>query len=333
MLYYLRYYYLFKYFYNSKLSLQAIYNVLVGALFCLLAWAVYYVVLVVLEPFLVPLFWAVMTGFVLHPYKTDFTEYVTKWIESLNNQDRPAVLTSIANFCQFIDWSCATIGSKIFSKWKMVMVVLITLPIYHYVTFYPLDVTTPVIISKIWNIFEIVEFISWPIVATLSITYFISVLILWTEERHGIFQMFGCCLWLVVALFAINLVWPPFWMLSMLGIILYSVSKFAKIIGDSKDEPDSKSKRMRFRRAVLTVLNRLNSTNHAIPEQTGSGNHYTGNLNQPSAASTPNPNLLNLDRVDKIEHPSVCALKSMKKPHLKNLNSPSISETPLSGNR
>ena len=36
---------------------QAIYNVLVTALFCILAWAVYYVVLIVLEPFLVPLFW------------------------------------------------------------------------------------------------------------------------------------------------------------------------------------------------------------------------------------------------------------------------------------
>ena len=52
---------------------QAVYNVLAVAVFGGVLFAAYYV-MVVLEPFLMPIFWAFMTGFVIHPYKTQFAD-------------------------------------------------------------------------------------------------------------------------------------------------------------------------------------------------------------------------------------------------------------------
>ena len=167
------------------------------ALFCILAWAVYYVVLIVLEPFLVPLFWvrnsilnltnkiiiffcerkndliyvimnfnfnfswntilkAVLTGFVIHPYKSQLSEFLRDWISSLENKDKPAFISISGDLLRFVDWSCESIGSKIFSKWKLVLFMAIALPIYHFVTFYPLDVLTPGIISQIWHAFKFI---------------------------------------------------------------------------------------------------------------------------------------------------------------------------------
>ena len=129
---------------------------MVTALFCILAWAVYYVVLIVLEPFLVPLFWAVLTGFVIHPYKSQLSEFLREWINSLEDKNKPALLSIFGDLFLFVDWSCESIGSKIFSKWKLVLVIAIALPIYHFVTFYPLDVLTPGIIAQIWHAFKFI---------------------------------------------------------------------------------------------------------------------------------------------------------------------------------
>ena len=87
--------------------------------------------------------------------------------------------------------------------------------------------TTPVIISKIWNTFETVDFITWPIVASSSISYCLSVMFLWNEERHTIFQVFGCLLWGMIALYIIDLLWPPIWMMMMLGVLFYGLSKIS----------------------------------------------------------------------------------------------------------
>ena len=54
---------------HEKALRQAVYNIIAAATFGGICFAAYYV-LVVLEPFIMPMFWAVMTGFVIHPYKT-----------------------------------------------------------------------------------------------------------------------------------------------------------------------------------------------------------------------------------------------------------------------
>ena len=58
---------------HEKALRQAVYNVIAAATFGGICFAAYYV-LVVLEPFIMPMFWALMTGFVIHPYKTQLVE-------------------------------------------------------------------------------------------------------------------------------------------------------------------------------------------------------------------------------------------------------------------
>ena len=68
--------------------LQAYYNgvtlvVLVVAGY--LCWAVY----CVLEPFLHPLLWAVLTGLLLHPFKKTWTDRISQWLDLLENKSIP----------------------------------------------------------------------------------------------------------------------------------------------------------------------------------------------------------------------------------------------------
>ena len=62
--------------------LQALYNAAAMALLVLLAVGAFYSA-VVLEPFLLPLFWAVLTGFVLFPYKQSLANALHGAIEHL----------------------------------------------------------------------------------------------------------------------------------------------------------------------------------------------------------------------------------------------------------
>ena len=132
------------------------------------------------------------------------------------------------------------------------------------------------------------------------ITYAVSVIILWNENRSSIFQFIGSLTWTLFALYVINLIWPPLWMMSILGltsffidfknivifilnkrfltiilgIAMYSLHKLSKYLegdedvgdGNGHDEVDSVvrgvKKRMKFRQAVITVLNRLNSSQY-----------------------------------------------------------------------
>ena len=112
----------------------------------------YYELLIFHEMFLQ----AVLTGFVIHPYKSQLSEFLRDWISSLENKDKPAFISISGDLLRFVDWSCESIGSKIFSKWKLVLFMAIALPIYHFVTFYPLDVLTPGIISQIWHAFKFI---------------------------------------------------------------------------------------------------------------------------------------------------------------------------------
>ena len=237
---------------------QAIYNVLVSALFILLAWAVYYVVLVVLEPFLVPLFWAVLTGFVIHPYKAKMTDFLQRWVLDVYEKNQPSLITTCQDCISFFNWSLESVGSKIISKWKFLLLLCLALPIYHFVTFYPLDVTTPQIVEKCFEAFHYVEFVTWPVMASCTITYVVSVLFLYDENRKLIFLIFGCITWTIIFFYCVNLIWPPIWMVLIIGTILYIASKI--INREDKDEVDFPNKRQRFRQAVLTVLSRINST-------------------------------------------------------------------------
>ena len=58
---------------HEKALRQAVYNVIAAATLGGICFAAYYVQ-VVLEPFIMPMIWALLTGFVIHPYKTQLAD-------------------------------------------------------------------------------------------------------------------------------------------------------------------------------------------------------------------------------------------------------------------
>ena len=65
---------------HEKALRQSVYNVICAAVFAVAFFAAYHVFLV-LEPFVIPIFWAVLTGFVIHPYKTRLAEWLRQlWV-------------------------------------------------------------------------------------------------------------------------------------------------------------------------------------------------------------------------------------------------------------
>ena len=98
---------------HEKALRQAVYNIIAAATFGGICFAAYYV-LVVLEPFIMPMFWAVMTGFVIHPYKTQFADILRSQLQWYINRIRQCLFCfiliklSIGSFIQqtflFLGW-------------------------------------------------------------------------------------------------------------------------------------------------------------------------------------------------------------------------------------
>ena len=65
---------------------------------------------------------------------------------------------------------------------------------------------------------SLLEIVNLPLLVSSMITYGVSVIILWNENRSSIFQFIGSLTWTLFALYVINLIWPPLWMMSILGL-------------------------------------------------------------------------------------------------------------------
>ncbi len=262
-----------------------------------------------------------MTGFVLHPYKTVFADKLRQFFTNLEASDRPVVWSVLVDSCSFVDWSCVTIGNKIFKEWKAVLLMSISLPAYIYMAYLPinpiLDLVT-INIDWLYKIDHFLEYLTLMRIASLIACYCISVTFLWTPERNHLHQVCSVIVWSLSGLYFLTILWPPLWM-SLVCIFLYNSAFSSNKEGEkSSDEVDailSRSKRERFRMAVLTVLHRLNNTEMIEEEDLNSPDGGP----PPSSSSTP----LAYNKVERIENPAVSALK-------KRISVKSPSDTPLS---
>lgn len=83
-----------------------------------------YYVSIILEPFLLPLFWAGLTGFVLHPYKVSLSEKTRDVLQTFNSSDSPVVLTCLRLVGGAVVDLCDVIGNFVFTKVKIFLGVI-----------------------------------------------------------------------------------------------------------------------------------------------------------------------------------------------------------------
>lgn len=315
---------------HDKALRQSIYNVLVTTLFGILALSVYYVLLVVLEPFLAPLFWALMTGFVLHPYKTHLASSLATWLARLNRSERPVALTTCIDGFLLVDKAFEYVGTRVFEDWKLLLAIVIGVPLLHVFPFATVlnSSTVSMIFMPAYKLLYFWQYVQFIHVATICSAYCLAVLFMWTPERAQTFSFAAILLWTCLGCFCLNFLWPPI----LYGLALLALYTYVTLqtTDENVDETDSSSMekstaRHRFREAIFTVLQRKIQMESSVLDA------------PPSAVSTPtvakNPLAGGGSEVAKIEHPIVSTLKKQQQVRTDQTPVTSSQMTPLTSSK
>ena len=107
---------------HEKAFRQALYNVFAMTIFLVAAVATYYVS-VVMQPFLFPIFWAVLVGFVLHPYKVMLTGWTVWILEDIKDANVPSAIYGFSLLWRGSISLCNSVGDYFVSKVKVILVV------------------------------------------------------------------------------------------------------------------------------------------------------------------------------------------------------------------
>ncbi len=101
---------------------QAAYNAVALASLAALATGAYLVAFI-LEPFLVPIFWAVLTGFLLHPYQAMVSRAAKQWLRRAAAASRPLTITVLADILGGTVLMCDGLGCHLLQLWRTLLAV------------------------------------------------------------------------------------------------------------------------------------------------------------------------------------------------------------------
>lgn len=110
---------------------QAIYNALALGVFLGLILGGYYV-FVVLQPFVTPIFWAILTGFVIHPYKCSISDTVRATLAHFSASESTVLYVVVHSSCRRSVLLCDTIGGYVFSHLKVLAALLFLFPAFYF---------------------------------------------------------------------------------------------------------------------------------------------------------------------------------------------------------
>ncbi|XP_050353805.1 transmembrane protein 245 isoform X1 [Nymphalis io] len=193
---------------NEKPMKHGFYNAF--ALFILaICCAAIYVLFLILEPFFKPLFWALLVGSLLHPFKYKLSKKIKTWFEDLRKSDSSVIYGLVLIPVNVINYASDTVGHQFREHYKTVIGLLSAIFILPW-----LYGAIPRSFCCIF--WQLVSFISFTttlliklcssyITMTIAIAYMISIYFLWSPSRAGMFRTTSHILWLVIASFLANL--------------------------------------------------------------------------------------------------------------------------------
>ncbi|XP_026760777.2 transmembrane protein 245 isoform X2 [Galleria mellonella] len=193
---------------NEKPMKHGFYNAF--ALFILAVCCVaVYVLFLILEPFFKPLFWALLVGSILHPFKYKLSQKLKAWFEDLDKSNTSVIFGLMIIPVNVVNFASDTVGRQFINHYKTViglLSVIFVLPwLYN---------SVPRSFSCIfWQLSSFVSFSTTMLISvcssyitlTIVLAYFISVWTLWTPERAGLFKTSSQLLWLVITSFLASL--------------------------------------------------------------------------------------------------------------------------------
>lgn len=162
---------------HDKAFKFALYNVvaMILAAVCIVAcWAAY----CILEPFIVPLLWALLCGSVIHPFKDRLVTFTRDWLSLVKASPTPLSLQLVVIPFRAIDSLSESIGTRVLTWWKYIgggaVLFLLTYVVYH---------NPPVTLGLVlfWmavSVFEAglwtISWINGTVVLSFSVVYFVA---------------------------------------------------------------------------------------------------------------------------------------------------------------
>lgn len=193
---------------NEKPMKHGFYNAF--ALFILtLCCAALYVLFLILEPFFKPLFWALLVGSLLHPFKYKLSKKLKSWFEDLDKSNTSVIFGLTIIPVNFVNYVSDTVGHQFMKHYKLVLGLLsgiFVLPwMYNSIprSFACLFWQFAGFIGFSTTLF--INLCSSYITLTITTAYFISVYAMWTPERAPFFRRASILVWLVLTSFIAGL--------------------------------------------------------------------------------------------------------------------------------
>ncbi|XP_049877971.1 transmembrane protein 245 [Pectinophora gossypiella] len=193
---------------NEKPMKHGFYNAF--ALFILtVCCAAVYVLFLILEPFFKPLFWALLVGSLLHPFKYKLSKKLKSWFEDLEKSDTSIVYGLMVIPVNVINFASDTVGHQFKEHYKTVIGLLSAIFVLPW-----LYNSVPRSFSCLfWQFCSFISFSTTMLISlcssyvtlTIALAYFISVYTLWSPERAGMFRTTSQLLWLVITSFLASL--------------------------------------------------------------------------------------------------------------------------------
>ncbi|XP_047512852.1 transmembrane protein 245 isoform X3 [Pieris napi] len=193
---------------NEKPMKHGFYNAF--ALFVLaICCAAIYVLFLILEPFFKPLFWALLVGSLLHPFKYKLSKKIKTWFENLEKTNSSVVVGLLVIPVNAVNFASDFVGNQFKEHYKSIICLLSTIFVlpwlynsiprslgyifWQFINF--VSVSTTVLISLCTSNF----------ILTIAIAYTISVYTIWTPERASIFRCTSHVLWMTITCYLASL--------------------------------------------------------------------------------------------------------------------------------
>ena len=242
--------------------LQAIALVTVGGLF----FGLYYVYNI-LEPFCVPLLWALLSGIVLHPYKKIITRAVKSAVDNVVRNDETIVAALGISLMEGVDKVADCIGTYFIKNWKIFVTASLALPILQMLTCqFPeaLSVTLELLQNLLILHLTALNNVQFHhLICSLMI--FIVTVVFCREEHGFLCQAASMLTWILGAAHITNYLWPPLvYLLIILWMYGYCTEPAHQ--DDYDGSPSLRQQNTRIKSALLAFLGKVGMLDPEEPE-------------------------------------------------------------------
>ncbi|XP_038206565.1 transmembrane protein 245 isoform X2 [Zerene cesonia] len=193
---------------NEKPMKHGFYNAF--ALFVLaICCAAVYVLFLILEPFFKPLFWALLVGSLLHPFKYKLSKKIKSWFENLERTNSCVIVGLSTIPVNIVNFASDTVGYQFREHYKAIIGLLSAIFVLPWLY----NAIPRSLCCLFWQLTSFINFSTTLLISlctsyitlTIALAYIISVYTLWSPEREGIFRVTSHILWLVIASFLASL--------------------------------------------------------------------------------------------------------------------------------